>query len=119
MRKVKFVKIYDEAYDLANITVEDDFEYGQTIVIGDGFFVDFDVSGNPVAIEMVEASKNFSMLRQAFSPAKIKGVIQITEEVIRIEMRIPEKSRFLEKEVPNDYGLSAAEFDFTISGNIL
>lgn len=112
MRKVDFERVYDLAFDLASFRVRRDFKHFQTVEVDEGFYIDFDVGGCPVAIEIIKASKKFSMLAGAFDDVKIEGTIKITEKVIRIEMKIPKFSRFLEKEVSNDYGICDDEISF-------
>ena len=113
--EVQMRKIYDQPYGMVTLCVVDGFRYGQTIIVEEGFYIDFDVYGYPVSVVMFGVSKRFKLRPNEFLSCRMKGSIEITNDSIRIEVNVTVKfrqmtTRVVEHEIPNVYGFSPNEF---------
>lgn len=52
---------YDVASDILGVKSTKKFEYRETIEMGDGLLLDFDVDNVPVSLEILDASKRFNL----------------------------------------------------------
>ena len=116
---LEFECIYDSAFDLMDLHSRYGFRYGQTIEMEPGFNIDFDSCGYPVAVEIIRASKKFKLKQKTLSYAKLKGWIEIGPNMIRIRIEVSVrltdvKTRVLENEVPNVYGIKTGRFKFDV-----
>ena len=105
--------IYDSAYNILDLRLEG-YDYDFTVTLEDGLHIDFDTSGRPAAIEMIGASKKFQLVSRQLDGAGITGRIMISEDEIRLEMRVPERKRIFESDTPNTYGIPSCTFEFEI-----
>ncbi len=113
---LEFEAVYDMAFDLMDFHSKDPFRYAQSIEMEPGFNIDFDSSGQPVAIEIIRASKRFKLIPRIFSSALFDGRIEITQDLIKIRLKASfsdadRNARVFEKEIPNVYGIGENEFD--------
>lgn len=111
--------IYDLAFDLMDLHSKEEFEYNQTIEVEPRFNIDFDSTGHPVAIEIIYAAEKFKLKREAFSSAAFKGLVEITPDSIKIRLEASLnhtniKTRVIEKEIANDYGIPGNVFELTV-----
>ena len=113
MMEIDYNIIYDSAYNILDLRVGD-YEYSWTVTLEDGLQIDFDTSGRPAAIEMIGASKKFQLLSRQLDGAGITGKIMISDDEIRLEMRVPERNRILESDAHNTYGIPSCVFEFEI-----
>ena len=116
MRELKFKKIYDLALDLMNIFTESDFVYSKTVEVEYGLYIDFDENGCPIAIELINFSKRFKVVRQFLLDAKVTGLIEVNIDLIKIKLniRINKEFRTVESEISNDFGISSGKYDILI-----
>lgn len=114
--KVEYNRINDFPFNILDLKSED-FEYAQTVTVEDGLYIDFDIEGVPVAIEVISAQKKFHMLEGQFRGAEIEGKINITSEWISIVLKIPKYNRIYETGTQNTYKISNGEFEFEIAGD--
>ena len=52
---------YDDALDIVNISIEEEFKYNGSIELEFGVFLDFDENDLPVNLEIISASKIMNM----------------------------------------------------------
>ena len=117
--KVELEEIYDLAFDLMDINSKHGFRLNQSVEIETGLNIDFDTCGHPVAIELIHASKKFKLQQKQMASAQLSGQIEITEDMIAIRLKATfanseTKTRVLEKEVANDYGIPENIFELII-----
>ncbi|WP_458402884.1 hypothetical protein [Methanobrevibacter sp.] len=117
--ELEFEGVYDLAFDMIDMHSRHGFRYGRTIEMEQGFNIDFDSCGNPVAVEMIPASERFKLRRELFSSAQIEGRIEITPDLIRIRLKASAgnenvKHRVLEKEIRNKPGIQENTFDLIV-----
>lgn len=117
----EFEYIYDLAFDLLDLHNVYGFGYDQTIEMEPGFNVDFDSCGNPVAVEVIRASKKFKLKREYLSSAKLKGEIEITPDLIKVRLKAylnlyNINNRVIEKEAENTHDIPPGKFEFDAYG---
>ena len=59
------IYMYDSSSDVLGIKVIRDFQYGETIEMDDGLLLDFDEDNIPVSLEVLDASKRFSLPKES------------------------------------------------------
>lgn len=119
METMEFVKIYDIVMDWSNMALDKDFEYKRTIMLDEGFYMDFDINDRPVAFEMMMTAKRFRMFTDRFSDVENEGMIQITRDTIRFVMEVPSNSRSFEFDIPNTHGISPGKFRYVTGANVV
>lgn len=117
--RVELEEIYDLAFDLMDITSKHGFRFNQSVEIESGFNIDFDTCGHPAAIELIYASKKFKLQQMQMESAQLSGQIEITQERITIRLKATfanseSKTRILEREVANDYGIPENVFELIV-----
>ena len=113
--EIEYNRINDFPFSILDLKSED-FEYSQTVTVEDGLYIDFDIEGVPIAIEMISAPKKFHILEGQFTSAQIEGKIIITGKSISLVLKILQYNRIYEIETPNIYGISLGEFEFEVAG---
>ena len=83
---VKMENIYDSVFDLMSITLCDGFSFGQSIILEDGFYIDFDTLGSPVAVELLQASKKFRLMPKVLLSAKLEGAVEVSDDMIKVTL---------------------------------
>ena len=116
---LEFEGIYDKAYDLMELHDKHDYKTGKTVEMEDEFNMDFDLYGQPVAIEIFQASEKFKIKKKQMSSATLNGRIEITKDSIRVILKASFnndsiKKRVVEKEIPNSYAIPPNVFHMMI-----
>lgn len=116
MKTVTLEKIPDYAFNFLNLSAMGDFVYFKTVVAGEGVMIDFDIKDEPAAIEMINASKKFSVHLEPCMEGKITGSIIITHDFIKVRLNLDYQklSRTYESEIPNVYGLRPGEYEIDV-----
>ena len=117
--RVELEEIYDLAFDLMDITSKHGFRFNQSVEMESGFYIDFDICGHPAAIELIHASKKFKLQQKQMASAQLSGQIEITQDLITIRLKATfanseTKTRVIEKEIANDYGIPENIFELVI-----
>lgn len=113
--RLDFEGLYDLAFDMLDLHTRHGFRHGLTVEMEQGVNIDFDSCGHPVAVEIIRPSKKFGLIGKHFSGSKIEGSIEITNDVIMIHLELSinqenAKTRILEKEAENAYGIAPGQF---------
>ncbi|MBP2047050.1 DUF2283 domain-containing protein [Methanobacterium aggregans] len=93
---------YDPVADSLYIRIIDDYEYRESIDMGENVILDFDKNHVPVALEIVDASKKLNL-----NPFSLKRMVEVTmqirikEEAIELHatLSVPVHNKQLEKPV--------------------
>jgi hypothetical protein len=115
----EFEGIYDGANEMLHMYSRYGFMHCLTVEVEQGFNIDFDACGHPMAVELTRASKLFKINWKVIPEAKFTGSVEITESMIRIRIkaalnRADIKDRVIEREVANDYGILPGSFEFVV-----
>jgi hypothetical protein len=115
----EFDGIYDGANEMLHMYSRYCFMHALTVEVEQGFNIDFDACGHPMAVELTRASKIFRINWKVIPEAKFSGSVEITESVIRIRIkaainRADIKDRVIEREVANDHGILPGSFEFVV-----
>ena len=108
------------AIDLMNIYDDNGFKYWQTVEFEDGLYIDFDKSGIPVSIEILNASKKFKLKSEILNSSKLKAEVKISDESIKLKIHATVKnakigSKIIEAETPNTYNIVSNEYNIKIN----
>lgn len=94
----KMTTDYDVLNDSLFMYIIDDYEYNDSIELGDNFILDFDNNHVPVALEILNASKILKIEKFSLRhPFDFHMEIDITEDTITIEASF--KVLFHQKEI--------------------
>jgi uncharacterized protein YuzE len=121
VRRLEFRMLFDSAFDMANITAEEDFSSETTVVMDEGVYVDFDRRDEPFAIEIIDVSKKLNLKADKIYRSGIKGSIRITSDLIELKIEaVPsgpgrKNVRVLEVSAANEYGILPDKFKFTVT----
>lgn len=93
---------YDPIADSLYIRIIDDYEYLESIDLGENVILDFDKNHVPVALEIVDASRKLNV-----NPFSLKRIIEVTmqirikEETIKLHanLSVPVHNKQLKKPV--------------------
>lgn len=115
-RKLEFECIYDP-YDFLELISQDKFKFAQTIEIENCLNIDFDLSSQPIGLEMINVSEKFGLTRKRTRKAKIAGRIEIDKNwiYVRLKAYFPKhniEDHVLEKKVRNDYEIKSGIYEF-------
>ena len=115
----EFDGIYTGPNDLLHMYGRYGFMHCLTVEVEQGFNIDFDACGHPMAVELTRASKVFKINWKVIPEAKFTGSVEITGAVIGIRIkaalsRADIKDRVIEREVANDYGILPGSFEFVV-----
>ena len=120
---VEMENIYDSAFDLMSISFADAFRYGLSIIFDNGFYMDFDIYGSPVSIELIQASDKFMLKPDVLFSAKIEGMVEITDDIIKVALTAHVnmgkiRTRVVEGEVANTCRIPSGEFQLLITNSV-
>lgn len=123
--EIRMKMTYDQPYGMITLCILDGFRYGQTIAVGEGLYIDFDAYGYPISLTLFGVSKRFTLRASEFLNCRMEGVIEITEDLIRVRVEVTVKLkkvvlRVIEKEISNDFGILPNHFVLKIdTSNVL
>lgn len=115
-------KDYDFQNDSLFMYITDEYEYKESIELGNNIILDFDKNDAPVAIEILDAAKVLNV--EKFSLNKLKGLIMeisIEEDTITIKAEFKvllhqmELDAPISLEVPNDLNLPQMQTEFALA----
>ena len=89
-KNMKAVTKYYSDKDIFFVKVFDGYDYKTSLELEEGVILDFDINKNPVALEILDASEIFKLKDNDLLNhiKKFDMNIEITEEVIRIKVKI-------------------------------
>ncbi len=80
---------YDIEVDSIHIKITDDYKYRESLELEDGIILDFSEDGIPVALEILDISKLFSVKKDCFNNIEtINITIAITNSSISLNLLI-------------------------------
>lgn len=118
----KMEKDYDFQNDSLFMYITDEYEYKESIELGNNIILDFDKNDVPVAIEILDAAKVLNV--EKFSLNNLKGLIMeisIEEDTITIKAEFKvvlhqmELDAPISLEVPNDLDLPQMQTEFALA----
>ena len=89
----KYMKAVTKYYideDIFLIKTFDKYEYETSLELEEGVILDFDINNNPIALEILDASKIFKLKDKNLfnSIKKLEMNVEATEELIRVKVEI-------------------------------
>jgi uncharacterized protein YuzE len=80
---------YDCEYDRLTIRAKDEYNYENTLELGNGILLDFNINNIPVALDIFDASKLFNVTKLSLKNIKdINMNIIISKEKINVNLKI-------------------------------
>jgi uncharacterized protein YuzE len=106
---------YDYKVDAIDIDVIGDYNYKETVELGNGVYLDFDENNIPVALEILSASKILNIDKKNLINPEIHMIITINNDLIRVEVEFiyiihnKKISESMTNKVANNYNIPSIE----------